>query len=115
MTLLEAYFKEAWEETGYEPLTNMHIALGATNDTQLLDMLINELVGHIKNVEEPRNYMLFTELVFVINWMSWYYYEAGKQTLSQYFSEKYYEVRDLFYDTYDTNEDACAYFFKVTD
>lgn len=59
------------------------------------------------------DYKDFTELVLVVNLLSWDLYETNEE-VSQYLADEYYNLKDMFYDTY-TDEAAKDYFWEMTD
>ena len=61
-----------------------------------------------------KDYKIFTELVIALNHLSWEMHEFGEYTLSDLFSDLYYKARDEFYKTFSENEEACYYFYEIT-
>lgn len=59
------------------------------------------------------NYIYLTELEIVMNWKCWKWYEKGNCTLSQLYSDYFYQCREYAYDTF--NEDQLQYHFRLTD
>ena len=60
------------------------------------------------------NYRIFTELVMALNHLSWEMHDIGNYTLSDLFADLYYKAEKEFYKTYGENEEACRFFYKIT-
>ena len=54
-----------------------------------------------------------TELALVLNYKAWKYYDDGKITLSQLYSDLYYAIHDYAMEHFD-GKDA-MYYFNITD
>lgn len=68
------------------------------------------------------NYKDFTELVIVLNWQCWDLYKKYESSnnsnflkLSNKYSELFYKAQKKFYDVWGKNQEACEYFFAMTD
>lgn len=72
------------------------------------------------------NYKAFTEVVISLNLLSWAHRQLllqgfeGREEMMQLYSEMYYLARDDFYKEYGSdgkhpNQEACDYFFEMTD
>lgn len=59
------------------------------------------------------NYIYLTELEIVMNLKCWKWYEKGNRTLSQLYSDYFYQCREYAYETFD--EDQLQYHFRLTD
>ena len=64
--------------------------------------------------EWVEDYKFFTEFVISLNHKCWMWYGTD-DNLSRLYRDLYYEARDKFYDKYEDDEDACRYFFEMTD
>ena len=66
-------------------------------------------------------YKLFTDFVLQVNMLSWAHDKlrdegfADREEWIDLYSDLYYEARDLFYDTFGNNNEACDYYFEKTD
>lgn len=74
------------------------------------------------------NYKYVTELIMVLNWLCWFWYDCDQKDveLSSLYAELYYAARDAFDEHYDEKEgdtdeerrrkaEACRYYFDCTD
>lgn len=76
-----------------------------------------------KRVKEEwySDYKAFTQAVVAINMLSWAHNTLQKQGIDgrdeyiKLYSDLYYRARKDFYDKYENNEEACDYFFQMTD
>lgn len=103
----------AWniqEVTGYEPKTTFwqdfsiadHFGTSAVIDTY------NRSLDAWKD-----NYIYLTELVMVLNWKCWYWYDHGNENRSRFYSELFYRAMDYALDNLKGEE--LSYFLKTTD
>ena len=56
-----------------------------------------------------------TELVLVLNWKTWAWYDKGNEKLSALYSTLYYEAYDKLLDRYGENSGAMSYIFSKLD
>ena len=63
--------------------------------------------------EWKTNYIYLTELVLVLNWKCWDWYEKKNDEYSKLYSDYYYEARD--YALENLKGEEMNYFFNVTD
>lgn len=63
--------------------------------------------------EWARDKVYMTELVLVLNWKCWYFYETGNEKYSDLYSDLYYKARDIALDTF--KGDDLEYFLRTTD
>ena len=67
------------------------------------------------------DYKAFTEIVISLNLLSWANDQLVKQGFSDrekfvsIYSDLYYKSTREFYDEYKDNDEACRYFFDMTD
>lgn len=61
-----------------------------------------------------KNYKFFVEFIVSLNHKCWMWYGAD-ENLSKLYGDLYYEARDVFYEHYEGNEEACRYMFEMTD
>lgn len=67
----------------------------------------------VKNVY--KDYKIFTELVMALNHLCWDMYDLGKEEVSKLFADLFYESEEEFYKMFENDDEACRFFFKVTD
>ena len=101
----------------YTPKTPyfLELNIAMANGTEAIDKLIKSIL------DTPINYVQFTELVLVVNLLSWDMYRLHEEThdskyqdIGEYLVEEYYKLRDEFYERY-SSEVAKAYFWEMTD
>jgi len=79
-----------------------HFGIGAVKDT----------FG--RAFKEWRNDVVYvTELALVMNWKCWEHWEKGEHELGEYYSDRYYEVREWCLD--NLKGDDLRYYFETTD
>ena len=114
---------------GLEDWVNKSLPLGPLNYTFVSDFAIADWYGKsevketYKRVKEQwlGDYKAFTEVVIALNMLSWANDALRKQGFDgrdefiSLYSDMYYKARDDFYGRYDGNEEACNYFFEMTD
>lgn len=67
------------------------------------------------------DYKAFTEVAMSLNVLSWANNQLIKQGIEdrekyvELYSELWYKAKDDFYKKYENNEEACDYFFNMTD
>jgi hypothetical protein len=103
----------AWgiqEITGYEPRTTFW------QDFSIADSLgasaIMDTYNRSFNAWKD-NYEYLTELVMVLNWKCWYWYDQGNENRSRFYSELFYRARD--YALENLMGEELHYFLKTTD
>lgn len=107
-------------EHDYEPCTMIFFYMMKAINNGTADL--KELMVTIKEATKNMNYKQFTELVLIINLLSWDMHAKSEkegatpkyQEISEYLSDEYYKFRDLFYKKFKT-EEARDYFFEMTD
>ena len=114
MSILNEYRKMPgiWAETGYKPMTTFygdfgvadHFGKGAIMDT------FNRGLLYAKT-----DYKAFTEFVMVLNIKCWEHYEKGHNKESALYSDLYYKACDLFFEKFESNEEAVHYYYVTTD
>ena len=79
--------------------------------------------------KHENSYKYIAELVLSLNWKRWNWYatmetakekgkaelEAFSREMSKTYSALYYAAMDAFYEAYEGEQEACDYFFRVTD
>ena len=63
--------------------------------------------------EWKHDYKYLTELVLVLNWKCWYYYDKGNHEYRRLYSDLYYEASDYAGET--LSGEAARYYFGITD
>ena len=63
--------------------------------------------------EWKSNYKYLTELVMVLNWKCWHYYDKGNNEYSLLYSNLYHEANDYAYD--NLKGDELTYYYQTTD
>ena len=63
--------------------------------------------------EWKTNITYITELVMVLNWKCWQWYEKGNETYSQVYSDLFYKARDWCLD--NLKGEDLQYFLRTTD
>ena len=114
---------------GVEEWVNKQLPLGPLKYTFVSDFAIADWYGK-ENIEDTYNrvkkefindYKAFTEVVIAVNWLSWAHNALkdqgidGRDEFIKVYSELYYRARDDFYAKYEGNQEACDYFFEMTD
>ena len=67
------------------------------------------------------DYKTFTEIVMCVNLLSWFndkLIDEGfedREEWCEFYANLYYEARELFYEKYGENDEACDWFFQCTD
>lgn len=67
------------------------------------------------------NYKAWTAVAVTMNWLLWLNYDLanngieGRSELASLYNDLWDKAQDLFYKKYGKNEEACDYFFKMTD
>lgn len=94
----ENYFENVMAESGYERFT-----------TFSSDLTIAELMGGQKAIEETFNRVVkewkddvkyFTEFTMALNIKAWESHERGNDTLTNIYSQLYYNAREFALDTF---------------
>jgi hypothetical protein len=114
---------------GLEKWVNDSLPLGPLKYTFVNDFAIadwfgkNEVEDTYKRIKESwlNDYKAFTEVVIATNMLSWANdalrkqgYD-GREDFITLYSDLYYRARDDFYEKYGENQEACDYFFEMTD
>lgn len=99
------------EITGYKPET-----------TFWKDFSIAERMDGLNGVQETFNkafkewsdkYRYLTELVLVLNWKCWYWYDQGDDDTSMLYQNLFYQAREYALD--NLKDDELNYFIETTD
>lgn len=107
----ENYFEKVMEDSGYERFT-----------TFSSDLTIAELMGGEKAIKETFNRVVkdwkddvkyFTEFTMALNIKAWELHERGNDTLTNVYSQLYYNAREFALDTF--KGDDLSYFLRTTD
>ena len=108
------YFEYMCEMTRYKPITSMWVCFSIIEDAMLTDDPKDLRNLYDKCFEKCRDdYKVFTELVMVVNWKSWYWNDLGKSKLSQFYADLYYEAYD--YGLEHFKGDELTYFWRTLD
>lgn len=114
---------------GMEEWVNRQLPLGPLKFTFASDFAIadwcdkesvEETYERVKN-EWLSDYKAFTEVVIALNMLSWAHNALdgqgfdGRDEFIRLYAELYHRARYDFYEKYDGNEEACKYFFEMTD
>lgn len=114
---------------GVEDWINKQLPLGPLKYTFASDFAIADWYGK-ESVEDTykrvkkqwiNDYKAFTEVVIAVNLLSWAHNALIKQGIDgrdefiKLYSDLYYRARNDFYEKYEGNEEACNYFFEMTD
>lgn len=112
----EKHFEELVSMAGYNRLTTFY------SDLSVAEWYDKKSVKETyKNVCKNwiDDYRYFTEFVVCLNYKAWEHADRGNTELSEFYSELYYNARDLFYDYYKGDDpksvEARDYFFRITD
>lgn len=114
---------------GMEDWVNKSLPLGPLKYTFASDFAIADWYGKddvedtYKRVKEQwlGDYKAFTEVVIALNMLSWAHAALkeqgfdGRDEYIQLYSNLYYRSRDDFYEKYEGHQEACDYFFEMTD
>ena len=106
--------KEFCEEIGYTPITTYW------EDFTIADKFVGvekDPIGDtFKRALEyaKTDYKVFTELVLILNWKIWYWYDKDI-LIAQTYNKLWEKAEDLFFKTFKDNEEAKRYYFKTTD
>lgn len=114
---------------GVEEWVNHQLPLGPLKMTFASDFAIADWCGKddvldtYKRVKDEwlSDYKAFTEVVIALNMLSWAHCALKDQGIDgrlpyiRLYADLYYQARHDFYDKYDGNEEACDYFFEMTD
>ena len=114
---------------GMENWVNQQLPLGPLQYTFVADFAIADWLGEdsvketYERVKEAwlSDYKAFTEVVIALNMLSWAHCALKDQGIDgrlpyiRLYADLYYQARHDFYDKYDGNEEACDYFFEMTD
>ena len=101
----------------YTPKTPYFVELNIAiaNGPEAIDKLIKGIL------DTSIDYIQFTELVLIVNLLSWDMYRLHEETNDPKYQEigeclidEYYKLRDEFYERYQ-DETARAYFWEMTD
>lgn len=129
MKLQENFANVLSYAAGMEAWVNDSLPLGPLKMTFASDFAIADWYG-AKEVNETyervkaewlSNYKAFTEVVIALNMLSWAHNTLmrqgidGREPFINLYAELYYQSKDDFYAKYDGNEEACDYFFEMTD
>lgn len=129
MRLQEKFQNVLSYAAGMEAWVNDSLPLGPLKMTFASDFAIADWYG-AKEVKETyervkaewlSNYKAFTEVVIALNMLSWAHNTLMKQGIDgrepfiNLYAELYYQSKDDFYAKYEGNEEACDYFFEMTD
>ena len=63
--------------------------------------------------EWKHDYKYLTELVLVLNWRCWHFYDKGNDEYSQLYAHLYYEAAE--YACENLSGEAARYYFEITD
>ena len=112
-----------------EEWVNNSLPLGPLNYTFVNDFAIADWYG-TKDVKETydrvkkewlSDYKAFTEVVIALNMLSWAHSALEKQGIDnrdefvRLYADMYYKARADFYAQHEKNQNACDYFFEMTD
>ena len=127
---LQEYFANALSYgAGMEEWVNKSLPNGPLELTFVSDFAIADWYGK-KEVEDTYkivkngwigDYMAFTEVVIALNMLSWAHHALSKQGIDgrdefiELYADMYYQARKDFYDRWESNQEACDYFFEMTD
>lgn len=107
----EQYFETVMAENGYQRFT-----------TFSSDLTIAELTGGKKAIEDTfkrvvkmwkEDVKYFTEFTMALNIKAWELHERGNDTLTNVYSQLYYNAREVALDTF--KGDDLSYFLRTTD
>ena len=96
-------------QTGYKPITTFYEDFSIA-DGFGVDAIKDTYKRAFENWKNDYKYM--TELVMVLNWKCWRWYETNEE-YSKLYNELWEELDNWCYDNFKENE--LDYFFKVTD
>lgn len=114
---------------GLEKWVNDSLPLGPLKFTFVSDFAIADWFGKgevedtYKRVKDEwlSDYEAFTEVVIALNMLSWANdalrrqgYD-GRDEFVKLYADMYYKAREDFYSKYEGNQEACDYFFEMTD
>ena len=96
----------------YQPLTTFqmdftiadHFGIKAIKDTYKSALLYAKT-----------NYKYFTELVVVLNHKIWQHWEQHHDAYAKLYDTLWKEAREEFYNDFEDNDQACRYYFEITD
>lgn len=105
---------EFWDEIGYKPCTTYW------QDFSIADRFMykekNPIQDTYKRALEyaKTDYKVFTELVLVLNHKIWQWYETDNN-IGLIYNDLWQKAVDLFYKTFENNEEAISYYYRTTD
>lgn len=105
---------EFWDEIGYTPCTTYW------KDFSIADQFMykekNPIQDTYKRALEyaKTDYKVFTELVLVLNHKIWQWYETDNN-IGLIYNDLWRKAVNLFYETFENNEEAISYYYRTTD
>ena len=107
----DKYFEDKMRELGKEKITTFFSDLGTAEwyGEKAVNETYRDVVGSWIG-----DYKYFSEFVLALNWKCWYWYDRDNN-LSRLYSDLFYKAKDKFYSHYKDNQEACDYFFELTD
>ena len=116
---IEKWCKDFYKEMGDKELEYTFPADFAIADWYGEDAVRNTFKKVIKSWGD--DYKAFTEIVLSINLLSWANDQLVKQGMTDrekwvdFYTDLYYDAQDKFYAKCGGNDEACDYFFEMTD
>lgn len=105
---------EFWGEIGYKPCTTYWEDF--TTADQFMYKEKNPIQDTYKRALEyaKTDYKVFTELVLVLNHKIWQWYKTDNN-IGLIYNDLWKKAVDLFYKTFEGNEEAISYYYRTTD
>ena len=115
---------EVWVKKFYENVSGRELEYTFPMDFAIADWYgKKEVLDTYDNVKNSwlGDYKAFTEVVISLSYLSYAHDQLGKQGFEgrdefiDLYSELFEKARNDFYDKYGNNDEACRYFFELTD
>ncbi len=98
------------EMTGYKPITTFYSDFSIA-DAFGVDAIKDTYQRAVKEWKENIKYM--TELVMVLNWKCWEYFDKGNSTYSMLYSDLYYKLDAYVLDNFGSED--VSYYLNTID
>ena len=115
---------EQWCKNFYEEMGDKELEYTFPADFAIADWAGEDEVRKLYNSIKKSwlsDYKAFTEVAVSLNLLSWANNQLttqgidGRDKFIDLYCEMYYQAREDFYNKFDGNDEACDYFFEMTD
>lgn len=106
--------KMYWEEIGYTPITNILDAMSEIEGDFMIDPTKLPRFCAKITTDFAEDYKVWTELILVLNHKIWQWYSVNP-TLGIMYDTMWKCLEADFYDTFEGNDEAISYYYRVTD